>query len=126
KRQVQSQSESLTADMNQASKSIGALMAQGKKEEAEVAKQEVAAKKAEAAVLQEKLSGLEQALADKIVSLPNLPHSSVPEGKTPEENEVVRTGGPMPDLSATALPHWELTTKYDIIDFELGNKVTGS
>lgn len=126
KRQVQSQSESLTASMNQASKSIGALMAQGKKEEAEAAKKEVAAKKTEAAALQEQLNNLEQALADKIVSLPNLPHSSVPEGKTPEENEVVRTGGPMPDLSATALPHWELTSKYDIIDFELGNKVTGS
>jgi seryl-tRNA synthetase len=126
KRQVQSQSESLTAAMNQASKSIGALMAQGKKEEAEAAKKEVAAKKTEAATLQEQLNNLEQALADKIVSLPNLPHSSVPEGKTPEENEVVRTGGPMPDLGATALPHWDLTSKYDIIDFELGNKVTGS
>jgi seryl-tRNA synthetase len=126
KRQVQSQSESLTAAMNQASKSIGALMAQGKKEEAEAAKKEVAAKKTAAAALQEQLNNLEQALADKIVSLPNLPHSSVPEGKTPEENEVVRTGGPMPDLGATALPHWDLTSKYDIIDFELGNKVTGS
>jgi seryl-tRNA synthetase len=126
KRQVQSQSESLTAAMNQASKSIGALMAQGKKEEAEAAKKEVAAKKTAAAALQEQLNNLEQALADKIVSLPNLPHSSVPEGKTPEENEVVRTGGPMPDLGATALPHWDLTSKYDIIDFELGNKVSGS
>lgn len=126
KRQVQSQSESLTASMNQASKSIGALMSQGKKEEAEAARKEVSNKKEEAAQLQQQLAALEKELEDKIVSLPNLPHSSVPEGKTPEENEVVRSGGAMPDLTAEALPHWELTSKYDIIDFELGNKVTGS
>lgn len=126
KRQVQSQSESLTASMNQASKSIGALMGQGKKEEAEAAKKEVAAKKEQAAQLQQQLAALEKELEDKLISLPNLPHSSVPEGKTPEENEVVRSGGTMPELNAEALPHWELTSKYDIIDFELGNKVTGS
>lgn len=126
KRQVQSRSESLTANMNQASRSIGALMAQGKKDEAEGAKKEVAALKDTAAGLQQQLTDLEQALTEKIISLPNLPHSSVPEGKTPEENEVVRSGGTIPELDSTAMPHWELTSKYDIIDFELGNKVTGS
>ena len=126
KRQVQQVSESLTASMNQAAKSIGALMAQGKKEEAEEAKKEVSAQKAEAAELQTKLALLEKALDDKLVSLPNLPHSTVPEGKTPEENEVVRSGGSIAELADDALPHWELTSKYDIIDFELGNKITGS
>lgn len=126
KRQVQAISESLTASMNQASKSIGALMAQGKKDEAEAAKKEVAAKKSEAAALQQELASLEAKLEEKLVSLPNLPHSSVPEGKTAEDNEVVRTGGSIPELGAEALPHWDICSKYDIIDFELGNKVTGS
>jgi seryl-tRNA synthetase len=61
-----------------------------------------------------------------LVKLPNLPHSSVPNGKTPEENETVRMGGIMPDLQAQKLPHWDLATKYNLIDFELGNKITGS
>lgn len=126
KRTIQQQSESLTAQMNQASKAIGALMAKGEKEQAEAAKKEVAAHKEQSAVLQQELSRLETELHDKIVSLPNLPHSSVPEGKTPEENEVVRSGGDMPAFAGEALPHWELTTKYNLIDFELGNKITGS
>ncbi|MCY1523974.1 Serine--tRNA ligase [compost metagenome] len=126
KRTIQQQSESLTAQMNQASKTIGALMAKGEKEQAEAAKKEVAAHKEQSAVLQQELNRLEAELHDKIVSLPNLPHSSVPEGKTPEENEVVRSGGDMPEFAGEALPHWELTTKYNLIDFELGNKITGS
>lgn len=126
KRQIQQASESITARMNQASKSIGALMGQGKKEEAEALKKEVAAQKNEAADLQAKLANLEKALDDKLVTLPNLPHATVPEGKTPEENEVVRSGGSIAELAEDALPHWELTSKYDIIDFELGNKITGS
>lgn len=126
KRHIQQQSESLTASMNQASKSIGALMAKGEKEQADAARKEVAAQKESAAELQATLAKLEQELNDKIVSLPNLPHESVPQGITPEENEVVRSGGTIPEFKGTALPHWELTSKYNIIDFELGNKLTGS
>jgi seryl-tRNA synthetase len=89
-------------------------------------KAEVAANKEKAKEISDKLSAIETELHDNIVRLPNLPHTSVPVGKTPEENEVVREGGSTPDLSAQKLPHWELTTKYGLIDFELGNKITGS
>jgi seryl-tRNA synthetase len=126
KRNIQQQSEALAASSNAISKSIGQLMATGKKEEAEQKKQEVAQQKEEAKELSAKLADAEQQLHDLIISLPNLPHSSVPVGKTPEENEVVREGGKMPELHAEAKPHWELTEKYDLIDFELGTRITGS
>ncbi|KAA5533131.1 serine--tRNA ligase [Taibaiella lutea] len=126
KRNIQQQSEALAASSNAISKSIGQLMATGKKEEAEQKKQEVAQQKEEAKALAAKLADAEQQLHDLIVSLPNLPHTSVPAGKTPEENEIVREGGKMPELHAEAKPHWELTEKYDLIDFELGTRITGS
>ncbi len=126
KRKVQQESEQLTANLNKASKSIGMLIGQGKQEEAAAAKQEVAAIKIQAEALQSSLNLLEKELEDKLISLPNLPHSSVPEGKTPEENEEVRSWGNIPELAENAMPHWELCEKYDIIDFELGNKITGS
>lgn len=126
KRTIQQQSETLSAAANAASKSIGQLMASGKKEEAEQKKQEVAQQKEQAKDLSNQLAEAEQKLHDLIISLPNLPHHSVPVGKTPEENEVVREGGKMPELHAEAKPHWELTEKYDLIDFELGTRITGS
>lgn len=126
KRNIQQQSESLAATSNAISKSIGQLMAAGKKEEAEQKKQEVAQQKEQAKELTASLAAAEQKLHDLIISLPNLPHSAVPFGKTPEENEVVRQGGQMPDLHAKAQPHWELTEKYNLIDFELGTRITGS
>ena len=126
KRNIQQQSENLAAISNAISKSIGQLMASGKKEEAEQKKQEVAQQKEQAKELSNQLTEAEQKLHDLIISLPNLPHSSVPTGKTPEENEVVREGGKMPELHAEAKPHWELTEKYDLIDFELGTRITGS
>lgn len=126
KRNIQQQSETLAAASNAISKSIGQLMAGGKKEEAEQKKQEVAQQKEQAKELSAKLAEAEQQLHDLIISLPNLPHPSVPAGKTPEENEIVREGGQMPDLHAEAKPHWELTEKYDLIDFELGTRITGS
>ena len=82
--------------------------------------------KEQAKDIAQKLGDLETELQDMLVRLPNLPHSSVPAGKTPEENELVRQYGVMPDLSAQKLPHWELADKYRLIDFELGNKITGS
>lgn len=126
KRVIQQESESYQAQMNLASKSIGQLMASGDKEGAEAKKVEVNAMKEAGKEAAGKLAAVEETLNEKIISLPNLPHTSVPVGKTPEENEVVRTGGTMPQLDASALPHWDITTKYNLIDFELGTKITGS
>lgn len=126
KRSIQQQSEQLSAASNAASKSIGQLIAAGKKEEAEEKKKEVAQHREEAKTLAARLAEAEQHLHDMLISLPNLPHSSVPEGKTPEENVQVRQGGTLPELHAEALPHWELAQQYNLIDFELGTKLTGS
>lgn len=126
KRQIQQQSETLAANANVAAKEIGKLMASGNKEAAEIKKQEVTAQKEQAKALADQLAAAEQQLNDLLISLPNLPHSSVPAGKTPEENEIVRTGGAQIELPADAKPHWELTEQYKLIDFELGTKITGS
>lgn len=126
RRQLQVESDALAATVNSASKSIGQLMAQGKKEEAEQLKTEVARNKEQAKDFVHQLNVLEQELTETILKLPNLPHSSVPTGKTPEDNETVRGGGDTPNLSAQKLPHWEIASKYELIDFELGNKITGS
>ena len=126
KRQVQFENDNISAAINAASKQIGQLMAKGQKDEAEQLKTEVASHKDKSKELSQKLNDIEAELDAALVRLPNLPHSSVPVGKTPEENEVVRQSGSTPDLSAQKLPHWELTEKYGLIDFELGNKITGS
>ncbi|MBA3829507.1 MAG: serine--tRNA ligase [Taibaiella sp.] len=126
RRQLQVENDTIAATINAASKSIGQLMAKGNKEEAATQKTAVSANKEKAKDIATRLAELETELQDAIIKLPNLPHSSVPAGKTPEENEVVRTGGTTPDLAAQKLPHWELATKYNLIDFELGNKITGS
>jgi len=126
RRQLQVENDNLAASINSASKSIGQLMAKGEKDEAEKMKADVAKHKEQTKELAQKLAELEQQQEDLIIRLPNLPHSSVPVGKTPEENEVVRTGGKRPNLDAQKLPHWELTEKYNLINFELGTKLTGS
>lgn len=126
RRQVQVENDRIASEINAASKSIGMLMGQGKKEEAELQKNEVATKKEAAKEIANQLAAMEAEQQDLLIRLPNLPHSSVPFGKTPEENEVVRQSGVRPGLEAQKLPHWDLTTKYNLIDFELGNKITGS
>lgn len=126
RRQLQVENDNLAASINAASKNIGQLMAQGKKDEAEAIKAEVASHKEQNKELAAKLAEMEQEQYDLIIRLPNIPHSSVPFGKTPEDNEVVRQAGTRPDLSAQKLPHWELTEKYNLINFELGTKLTGS
>jgi seryl-tRNA synthetase len=126
RRTAQQENEALAAIVNAASKEIGALMGKGEKEAAEALKQQVAQHKDQAKALQTKLSELDARLQELLISLPNLPHQSVPTGKTPEENEIVKQAGVIPDLSAQKSPHWELTEKYKLIDFELGNKITGS
>lgn len=126
RRHIQVENDNLAASINAASKNIGQLMAQGKKDEAEVLKAEVASHKEQTKELAAKLAEMEQEQYDLIIRLPNIPHSSVPFGKSAEDNEVVRQAGTRPDLSAQKLPHWELTEKYNLINFELGTKLTGS
>ena len=125
-RKLKVETETIQAAVNLASKEIGMLMAKGEKDTAEIKKQEVAQQKSSQQNLTTQLSNAEKQLHDELVKLPNLPHSSVPKGKTPEENEVVKEAGIKPTLSATAVPHWELIKKYDLVDFETGSKITGS
>ena len=126
RRKLQVENDAVAAFVNASSKEIGKLMGSGKREEAEALKGEVAARKEEAQRLSQQLTAIEAELQDLLVQLPNMPHASVPEGRTPEENEVVREHGSKPDLTAQKLPHWELTARYGLIDFELGTKITGS
>ena len=120
------QFDEIKAKINTASKEIGMLMGKGQKEEAEARKKEVENFKNNLDPVQKKLEEVEKELNDLLVRLPNLPSEKVPKGKTPEDNEVVRTGGTKPQLYKGAVPHWDLAKKYDLIDFELGNKITGS
>ena len=126
RRQTQNQMDGISAQANAAAKQIGELMRTGKKEEAEAVKAASGAYKSEIQALGEQLTAVEDELQQKLVMLPNLPHASVPEGATPEENEIVLENGAKPNLYAGALPHWELAAKYNLIDFELGVKITGA
>ncbi len=126
RKSTQAQADNLLATANAAAKQIGELMRNGKKDEAEVIKSKTSKSKEDIKNLQENLSGIEHELYQKLVQLPNLPHLSVPKGKTPEENEIVLQHGTEPTLPASALPHWELAAKYNLIDFELGVKIAGA
>jgi seryl-tRNA synthetase len=118
--------DDLQSKVNAASKEIGALMAKGEKDKAEAIKQDVAGWKAQLEPLKAKMAEVEANLQQTIVQLPNLPHPLVPVGKTPEENEVVRTGGVVPKLADGAKAHWDLIKEYNLVDFETGAKITGS
>ena len=107
-------------------KEIGKLMQQGLKDEAEAAKREVAEMKEKSRKLEEEMDECQKKQNELLVLLPNLPDKIVPAGKNADDNVVVRMGGEMPDLPENALPHWELASKYDIIDFDLGVKLTGA
>lgn len=124
-RKLKVETENLQASINAASKEIGQLMGKGEKDAAENKKQEVAQHKDKQQNLQQLLSEAEKLLHDDIIKFPNLPHASVPEGYTPEENVVVREGGIKPQLYAGAVPHWDLIKQYGLVDFETGVKVTG-
>jgi len=126
RRQTQANLDNLSAQANTAARRIGELMRAGDKEKAEQIKLAAAIEKDKIRELGEKLATVEAELSEKLVLLPNLPHSSVPKGLTPEDNEVVLENGPKPALPANALPHWELAAKYNLIDFELGVKITGA
>jgi len=124
RKQYQLEQENILSRINTASKEIGQLMAKGNKEDAEARKKEVAELKSQQNP--EKLDEVEKNIENILYQLPNLPSAKVPKGKTPEENEVIREGGKKPQLHASAVPHWDLAKKYNLIDFELGNKITGS
>lgn len=126
RRALQVENDNLAAAANSAAKTIGQLMAKGEKQQAEEMKAQVSQHKDQAKHIAQKLADLETELHSVLVRLPNLPHSSVPFGKTPEENEVVRSGGETPDLSAQKLAHWDLAAKYGLMDLELGTKITGA
>ncbi|BAV09222.1 seryl-tRNA synthetase [Filimonas lacunae] len=126
RKKLQAEFDSIKAKVNSASKDIGKLMGQGKKEEAEALKAEVALLNPQLKPLEEQMATVEKQLHDTLIQLPNLPAAIVPKGKTPEENEVVRQSGTIPALFSGAVPHWDITKKYNLIDFELGNKITGS
>ena len=126
RRQMQLNNDNIAAELNKAAAQIGALMKQGKKEEAEQAKARVAELKAEQKGFADKLADAETQIREILLSVPNIPCAMVPEGKTAEDNVVEKTGGPQPNLPEDALPHWDLCKKYDIIDFDLGVKITGA
>lgn len=126
RRDTQTLLDSVLAEINALSRSIGTFMKEGKKEEASTAKETVATLKDRSRQLDETLKDAEEKITQLLVTIPNLPHASVPEGKSPEDNPVERSGGAMPSLPENALPHWELAKKYDLIDFELGVKITGA
>ena len=126
RRQNQLELETLLAEGNVISKEIGELFKSGKQAEAAVLKVRTTEIKEQSKKLEEALSLEEEELKNLLVTLPNTPSVKVPKGKTPEDNEVVFSHGQEPNYTFEALPHWELAKKYDLIDFELGVKITGA
>lgn len=126
RRALQLSNDTKAAELNKMAARIGGLMKEGKKEEAEQVKAEVAALKSEQKETAEKLAAAEEEIRNILLTIPNLPCDAVPEGKTAEDNVVEKTGGNMPDLGEDALPHWDLAKKYNLIDFDLGVKITGA
>jgi len=125
RRQTQIGLESLQSEMNNLSKEIGQLFKSGKAEEANQAKARTGEMKEQIKDLTVKMEDITSELQQQLVQLPNLPHTSVPAGKGEDDNVVVSEGGQMPQLH-DAVPHWDLIKKYDLIDFELGTKITGA
>ena len=114
------------AQLNKLAAQIGALMKQGQRDEAEQVKAQVAALKQTNKEIEDRVAQAERDIEEILLSVPNVPYSGVPEGKTADDNVVEKTGGPMPDLPDDALPHWDLAKKYNLIDFDLGVKITGA
>ena len=126
RRAAQTQYDQNGATLKKLASQIGALMKNGEKEEAEKVKTEVASLKEANKAIEEQLDAAEKKITEILLSIPNIPCKMVPEGKTAEDNVVEKTGGVMPDLPDDALPHWDLAKKYNLIDFELGVKITGA
>jgi seryl-tRNA synthetase len=125
-RKLKVETETIQAGINSASKEIGMLMGKGDKESAERKKSEVAAAKTTLSEQAAQLESMETAFQKQLLTLPNLPHISVPTGRSAEDNEIVREGGTIPTLPTGSQPHWELIKKFRLIDFETGAKLAGS
>ncbi len=126
RRALQKQRDDNAAVLNKMAAQIGALMKQGNRDEAEAVKSQVAELKTANKEIDDNLSAAQQEINNILLSVPNVPYSGVPEGKTAEDNIVEKTGGKMPELGEDALPHWDLAKKYNLIDFDLGVKITGA
>jgi seryl-tRNA synthetase len=126
RKSTQSQRDQIQAEANTISKEIGILMKEGKSEEANAIRERTAVLKVQIKELDEQNAKAEEELKALLYTIPNVPHISVPQGKSAEDNEVVRSHGDIPTLFEGKLPHWELIKKYDIIDFDLGVKITGA
>lgn len=126
RRGLQSQLDSTLAESNALSKEIGMLFKSGEIEKANILKQKTIVLKEDSKQFTEKLNNIVSQLQELLFKIPNVPHESVPTGNTEDDNEEVFREGDIPNLGDNALPHWELAKKYDIIDFELGNKITGA
>lgn len=126
RRNTQTELDKTASALNALSKDIGILFKSGQSEKANILKQKTADLKDKKGTLTETLNSTSEALQDLLYQLPNLPHASVPLGNSEDDNEEVFRSGTVPNLHSNAQPHWELAKKYDIIDFELGNKITGS
>jgi len=126
RKNAQTQLDANLAELNQLSKSIGQLMKEGKKEDAEVARNQVSSMKEGNKQLENEMKDAEKVLTELLYQIPNLPADEVPEGRIAEDNVVEREGGIIPNLPAGAVPHWDLAKKYDLIDFETGVKIAGA
>lgn len=126
RRSQQAKLDSLLAESNQMAKEIGVLFKSGELDQANLLKEKSAASKTATKALQETLQETTNQLFELRTQVPNMPHESVPAGNTEEDNDEIFSAGKVPKLEADALPHWELASKYDLIDFELGNKITGA
>ena len=126
RRASQAELDGKLAELKVLAAQTGQLMKAGKKEEAEAVKMKTATIKESTKELEESMVSAEKEITDILLTVPNLPYAGVPEGRTAEDNIVEKTGGVIPELPADALPHWDLAKKYDLIDFELGVKITGA
>ena len=126
RRALQKQRDDNAAVLNKMAAQIGTLMKQGNRDEAENVKSQVAALKTANKEIDDNLTAAQDEITEILLSVPNVPYSGVPEGKTAEDNVVEKTGGKMPELPEDALPHWDLAKKYNLIDFDLGVKITGA
>ena len=126
RKQLQQKNDEVLAQANNMAKAIGQLMREGKQNEAEAKKQKTSKLKNESKALSEELKSVESDLQKRLYDVPNIPHPKVPAGNTEDDNIVAKEVGEIPALHDGAKPHWELIEDYDIIDFELGNKITGA
>ncbi len=126
RREIQSKTDAMQGELNRISREIGALMQSGKKQEADTAREKTWSMKEEIKSLSDRLAPIENELKTEIIKLPNLPHEGVAPGHGADDNVNVREGGKLVELPENAVPHWDLIKKYDIIDFDLGIKLTGA